>query len=234
MPSATRCRPAATPGSCWPGSWACPENDRRALIARALDWAAGPGRDHSGAAWLAPLADRHPGDAGVLAPLLLNAIELRPGEAMYLPPGELHAYLHGTGLELMANSDNVLRGGLTSKHVDPRELLATLADRSGPVEILRPEPISEALAVYRTPAPEFELGVIALSGAGAVEVAADHGVEILLCLDGDCEIAGQGQPPLALDRGDSAFVPHAAPAYALRGSGRVYRARPGSSASSSA
>ena len=72
------------------------------------------------------LSERYPGDAGVLAALLLNLVVLAPGEALYLPAGNLHAYLSGAGVELMANSDNVLRGGLTSKHVDVAELLRVL------------------------------------------------------------------------------------------------------------
>ena len=72
------------------------------------------------------LSERYPGDAGVLAALLLNLAVLAPGEALYLPAGNLHAYLSGAGVELMANSDNVLRGGLTSKHVDVAELLRVL------------------------------------------------------------------------------------------------------------
>ncbi|WP_016934666.1 mannose-6-phosphate isomerase, class I, partial [Rhodococcus sp. R1101] len=72
------------------------------------------------------LADFYPGDAGVLASLLLNRITLQPGEGLYLDAGNLHAYLHGMGVEIMANSDNVLRGGLTPKHVDVPELLRVL------------------------------------------------------------------------------------------------------------
>ena len=83
--------------------------------------------------------DEYPDDIGVLSPLVLNLVCLRPGEAMYLPAGELHAYLHGTGIELMANSDNVLRGGLTPKHVDLDELLNVLTFKEKSVERLMPE-----------------------------------------------------------------------------------------------
>ena len=72
------------------------------------------------------LGERYPGDAGVLAAMLLNRMHLEPGEAIYLPAGNLHAYLRGVGVEVMANSDNVLRGGLTPKHVDVPELLRVL------------------------------------------------------------------------------------------------------------
>lgn len=114
------------------------------------------------AANLVELAKRYPSDPGVLCALLLNHIKLNPGEGIYLDAGQLHAYVRGFGVEIMANSDNVLRGGLTSKHIDVPEL----------VRILTFEPLQEPLAVcrqvdglpdgvkgftYQTPAPEFVL-----------------------------------------------------------------------------
>ena len=84
------------------------------------------------------LGERYPGDAGVLAALLLNRVSLAPGEAIFLPAGNLHTYLHGVGLEVMANSDNVLRGGLTPKHVDVPELLRVLDFTPTTEETLRP------------------------------------------------------------------------------------------------
>src|SRR5690606_7943108 len=97
-------------------------------------------RHDARAAWVRELAARHPGDLGAFAPLYLHLVELAPGQALFLPARELHAYLRGAGLELMASSDNVLRGGLTPKHVDVPELLATL--RFEPVEpaIIDPVP----------------------------------------------------------------------------------------------
>ena len=83
------------------------------------------------------LGERYPGDPGVLASLLLNRITLQPGQALYLPGGNLHAYLSGVGIEIMANSDNVLRGGLTPKHVDVAELMRVLDFAAGDVPVLR-------------------------------------------------------------------------------------------------
>jgi len=74
--------------------------------------------------WINKLNERYPGDIGVLSPLFLNLVEVKPGEALFLRAGQLHAYLQGVGIELMANSDNVLRGGLTPKHIDVAELLS--------------------------------------------------------------------------------------------------------------
>src|SRR6201988_3381865 len=84
------------------------------------------------------LGERYPGDAGVLASMLLNRISLKPGEAIYLPGGNLHSYLHGVGVEVMANSDNVLRGGLTPKHVDVPELLRVLDFTPASADSLHP------------------------------------------------------------------------------------------------
>ena len=96
------------------------------------------------------LSERYPGDAGVLAALLLNRVTLAPGEALFLPAGNLHAYLSGAGVELMANSDNVLRGGLTPKHVDVPELLRVLDFTAAPPPV-QPRPAGRRLGPLRHP-----------------------------------------------------------------------------------
>src|SRR5262249_38765022 len=106
--------------------WTLDAATRRTSIASPVEWARPRASDDPPPRWVMTLADRYPEDVGVLAPLLLNVVALSPGESMYLPAGELHSYLDGVGLEIMANSDNVLRGGLTAKHVDVPELLRTL------------------------------------------------------------------------------------------------------------
>src|SRR4029079_18803021 len=112
------------------------------------------------------LGERYPGDAGVLASMLLNRISLKPGEAIYMPAGNLHAYLHGVGVEVMANSDNVLRGGLTPKHVDVPELLRVLDFTPTAESALRPRSTREGIEiVYDTPAPEFAVSLLRLDGA---------------------------------------------------------------------
>ena len=111
------------------------------------------------------LGERYPGDAGVLAALLLNRITLAPGEAIFLPAGNLHTYLRGFGVEVMANSDNVLRGGLTPKHVDVPELLRVL-DFAPTTEAQLRTPIRrEGFGlIYETPADEFAVALLALDG----------------------------------------------------------------------
>ena len=171
---------------------------------------------------LVRLAERYPGDPAVIAALLLNRVALRPGEALYTPPGQLHAFVSGAGVELMASSDNVLRAGLTTKHVDVDELLAAGDLRPAPPARVPPRPAGPAEQVYPTPAEEFELSVIDLQPGGAF--APRRGPEILLLLGDGARLRWPGGT-LALRRGDAVFVPAAVPTYEARGAGRLYRAR---------
>ncbi len=156
------------------------------------------------------LGERYPGDAGVLAALLLNRISLAPGEAIFLPAGNLHSYLRGFALEVMANSDNVLRGGLTPKHVDVPELLRVL-DFSPTAEAqLRPPIRREGLElVYDTPTEEFAVALLVLDGdqlGHQVDASTRHeGPQILLCADGATTVHGKSGS-LILERGAAAWV----------------------------
>jgi mannose-6-phosphate isomerase len=205
--------------------WTLSEPARARAIASAVRWAGRGGGADRAAHWVSALAGRYPSDIGVLAPLLLNVVELAPGEAMFLGPGELHAYLEGVGIEIMANSDNVLRGGLTRKHVDVRELLRTLAFRAGPIERLRARAVGSGESCYDTPAEEFALGVVEVRPDRAWTAARGHGIEILLCTAGSGRIAGAGVHAVA--RGDCFVVPAAAPAYVVEGSLTLFRAASG-------
>lgn len=175
--------------------------------------------------WLRKLGEAYPDDLGVLAPLFLNLLELRPGEALFLPAGELHAYLCGTAVEVMANSDNVIRGGLTQKHTDVAALIETLTFDSNLPEVRTPCETGTLARRYETPAREFELSLLAL-GPGRGFVSADpRSIEILFCYAGEAVLTGEGGvPPLALARGDAAVVPAAAGAYTLTGNATLYRA----------
>lgn len=174
--------------------------------------------------WVKKLVAAHPGDASALAPLYLNLVTLDPGEALFLPAGELHAYLEGTALEIMANSDNVLRGGLTPKHVDVQELLSVLVFDAPPLELLTAEAEGPGVSRFRTPAREFELAFVELAADRPHESGSGRGVEILLQLEGSCRIEAQGTA-VTLERGRSVLVPAAVPSYALVGAGRLARAR---------
>jgi mannose-6-phosphate isomerase len=156
------------------------------------------------------LGERYPGDAGVLAALLLNRITLSPGEAIFLSAGNLHAYLRGVGLEVMANSDNVLRGGLTPKHVDVPELLRVLNFTPTPEPQLRAPTHRDGLGlVYDTPAEEFAASMLTLGDAQLgheVDAPSRHdGPQILLCTEGSTTVSGKSGA-LTLSHGAAAWV----------------------------
>ena len=127
------------------------------------------------------LAAMYPGDPSVLVTLLLNRVQLQPGEAVFLGPGNLHAYLHGFGVEIMGASDNVVRGGLTVKHIDVEELLSVLRYQPLADPVVRP--VEEQPGRWRYPTPEgpFELWRFEVSGS-LTHTA--EGRELLLCTDG--------------------------------------------------
>ncbi|MGF1599343.1 MAG: mannose-6-phosphate isomerase, class I [Acidimicrobiales bacterium] len=151
-------------------------------------------------AWTAELAAVHPGDIGVVVALLLNHVELTPGEAMFLCAGNLHAYLRGAGVELMANSDNVVRGGLTVKHVDIEEL-ATVVDTT-PAEAPVERPAGPCHR-YHSPVPEFSLTRI---DAGTTADFEPRGPEIVLVTDGSARLAASAGEELVVARGGAALI----------------------------
>jgi mannose-6-phosphate isomerase len=156
------------------------------------------------------LGERYPGDAGVLASLLLNRLRLEPGEALYMPAGNLHSYLRGVGFEVMANSDNVLRGGLTPKHVDVPELLRVLDFTPATDESLHPALEQDGFELqYRTPATEFAVSVLTLDGDNLgheVDAPCRHeGPQILVCVQGPVVVRAKSDT-LTLERGSAAWV----------------------------
>ena len=176
--------------------------------------------------WIAPLARHYPSDIGVLSPALMNVIRLQPGQALFLAAGVLHSYLEGTGIEIMANSDNVVRGGLTPKPVDILELMKLLNFDRQEIQVVRGDSISPTEKIYRTPAREFSLSLIELRGAQAFQSGAARNVEILLCIYGNAQIrdAASGKNVLELPQGSSALVPACAPVYCITGPARIYKA----------
>ncbi|KAA1250354.1 mannose-6-phosphate isomerase, class I [Mycobacterium simiae] len=156
------------------------------------------------------LGERYPGDAGVLAALLLNRINLAPGEAIFLPAGNLHTYLRGFALEVMANSDNVLRGGLTPKHVDVPELLRVLDFAPTAESKLRPAIRRHGLErIYDTPTDEFAVALLVLDHdqlGHEVDAPSSHqGPQILLCTEGSTTVHGKSTS-LTLKHGMAAWV----------------------------
>lgn len=190
-----------------------PQPDLDVLIPAVLEGAVSYIR--SGATEFAPefravleLGERYPGDAGVLAALLLNRISLKCGEGIFLPAGNLHSYLQGMAMEVMANSDNVLRGGLTPKHVDVPELLRVLDFT--PVVDARVRTRRDGIElVYETPTAEFAASVLILDGddlGHEVDVPSCHdGPQVLVCTEGSVIVRAKSDEVL-MQRGAAAWV----------------------------
>ena len=175
--------------------------------------------------WILRLHDAYPSDVGILSPAFLNLVRLEPKEAMFLAAGEPHAYLEGVGIELMANSDNVLRGGLTPKHVDVPQLLDVLTFKPCAAPRLSPRQVSETEWVYDTPAPEFRLSLIRVSKSSPHVAPCRHSADILLCTDGGMTVSDEKEHDvLTLEKGASALLPAVMGAYRLHGDGVCYRA----------
>jgi len=170
------------------------------------------------------LADAYPGDPGIVVSLMLNLVTLSRGEVLYLPAGNIHAYVEGLGIELMAASDNVLRGGLTPKHVDVPELLSVLDFSPVPVPYLAPVVLRGGISVYTPDVPDFALAVV----SGAVEGAeyALAGPSIALCTAGSFDLVGAGAS-VTLSRGDAVLVTADEGTLAISGSGDLFVAGPG-------
>jgi len=153
-------------------------------------------------------------DRGLFSVFLLNLVHLRPGEAIYLDAGTLHAYLEGTGVEIMASSNNVLRGGLTEKHVDIPELLSTIVFEGEEATVLEAERVGPGEWRYDTPAPEFELRRVEDGCVGAPA----HGPEILIVTEGELKVDA-----IVLKKGQSVWIPPDS-GYAVSGAGVAYKA----------
>ncbi|MFW6288897.1 MAG: mannose-6-phosphate isomerase, class I [Spirochaetota bacterium] len=174
--------------------------------------------------WVLRIAEEHPGDIGVLSPLLFNVFSLQPGEATYQPAGVLHAYLHGVGAELMANSDNVLRGGMTVKHVDVDELMKVGRFRSEAPVVLVGDPVEGSSCreiEYPTPFSEFAFSRLVAGPECRVPVGT---AQILFCHEGPLRLRCDGVE-LELSAGESVFVDATSNSLEVLGAGEVFRAR---------
>ncbi|MFF4094851.1 mannose-6-phosphate isomerase, class I [Streptomyces sp. NPDC001834] len=166
----------------------------------------------------ARIAHHFPGDPGILAAMLLNYVELQPGEALFLGAGVPHAYLDGLGVEIMANSDNVLRCGLTPKHIDVSELLRVVRFEPTEADVLRPEASPSGEELYETPVDEFRLSRFDLSPAAEPVDLTRDAPQILLCTAGAPKAGTIGLTP-----GASVFVP-AGEKTEVSGTGTLFRA----------
>lgn len=165
------------------------------------------------------LANEYPGDPGIAISLLLNRVRLAAGEALFLPAGNIHAYLGGLGVELMSSSDNVLRGGLTPKHVDVAELMSVLVFEPLPVPYLVPATPAAGLSVFD---PEgAELALARLAGETVEAALRPVGAAILLCTAGAFTVSGAGSEH-AIERGQFLLATPDEGALTLSGSGDLF------------
>ena len=195
-------------------SWVIERVTALAASAIALDSAYARSFETVGA-----LAEAYPGDPGIVISLLLNRVRLRRGESLYLAAGNIHAYLEGLGIELMAASDNVLRGGLTPKHIDVAELLEVLDFTPIAPPRLEPERVGEGVEVFRPDVPDFVLYRVEARGAQAPDAAGSDAAgsdaaSAPITLDGPAIVLAEGGEVLvtgasgaaSVARGDSLYV----------------------------
>jgi len=174
------------------------------------------------------LAAEYPGDPGIVLALLLNRVSLKRGEALYLPAGNMHAYLSGLGVELMAASDNVLRGGLTPKHIDVAELVAVTQCQPLAVPALSPLVLAAGVHQFAPGVPDFALLQLSLDDAlnGGHAAVTFDGPAILICTAGEISLVGQ-QSSGVMQRGDFFFVTPDEGVVNFHGFGEIFAARQG-------
>jgi mannose-6-phosphate isomerase len=198
------------------GLMALDDTARKVLVESVVEAA----RELRGYELAVALGDRYPGDIGVVVALLLNRVRLAPGEAVWMPAGNLHAYLHGTGVEVMAASDNVLRGGLTPKYVDVPELLRVLRFEVLADPVVRPVSVAPGLVTWPVPVDDFALHR-AVSAGGTITLPG-NGPRIVLCLRGEVHV-DDGAGAVTLTGGRAAFGAAGRTA-TLSGTGEAYQA----------
>lgn len=218
-----------------------PEDDRPALVMEIVDQAqrllrtAGTQQgsplspaDRRALTWVCRLSSYYPKDPLVAAPFLLDLVRLEPGEVLFIPAGAPHAYLYGLGVEIMANSDNVLRAGLTHKHVAVEEMLHIVDGDSRPARDVPVRWLSPYEVAWLPPADEFQLTRIWMTDATPVTAFPGiAGPQVLLCTSGPVQVSCPGRT-MTLSPGESAFVgATGAGTISLTGPGEVFRASAG-------
>lgn len=169
------------------------------------------------------LAKHYPGDPGVVASLLMNPVTLRPGEALFVSAGTIHAYLKGLAVEIMATSDNVLRAGLTPKHVDVPELLKILNPAASPPTRIAPERVSKSVSTFYAPVDDFELSSIRLKDASSSQNVRGFGPRTILCLSGAATLETRSEAKV-IKAGQAVFVPASDGKLSIRGVGHLVQA----------
>ena len=193
------------------------------IIAAATDAASDEFRDEL--ELVRHLQSHYPGDPGIVVAMLLNLVILRRGQGVFVPAGVLHAYIEGLGVEIMAASDNVLRGGLTPKHIDVAELTAILDPRPGPAPVL--DPAAGTARTFTGGVPDFVLTQVTADPSAAVEVRM-NGIAIAVATSGEVEITGADtQDRLTLRPGSAALITPNEGSVSISGSGEAFIAEPG-------
>lgn len=206
--------------------WESPEALKQQLVADILAYAEANRAESARNDWLVNIHSHFPGDPGLISAALLNLVLLQPGEAMYLPARQLHAYLQGVGVELMANSDNVLRGGLTAKYVNVPELLQILHFEEKSLEILHPQKVVSGEQIYRTPTREFSLSRLQLSSGKTNRDFLNSSVAIMLCVRGQGRISDpSGTLQLSFKKGQSFLISASVDRFQLQGDADLFAAR---------
>lgn len=203
-------------------------DDRRHLVDEVLGAAVNhldaPGELGVFARTAVEIDEFFPSDPGILAALLLNRFSLEPGQALALSPGVMHSYLRGTCIEVMANSDNVLRGGLTGKHIDVDALLHVVDFTPGPSDVLLPSG-SDGTYIYPTSFEEFELWLLQPTDGDTLQVPREDSGRICLVTSGSFELTGDSDP-IVLTAGHAVFVA-AEEVVVAQGEGRLFVAATG-------
>ena len=201
----------------WAVEWALSGENARALVSE-ISTAGALTKDEL----LIELARDYPGDPGIVVALLLNRVTLRRGQALYLPAGNMHAYIRGLGIEIMAASDNVLRGGLTSKHVDVPELLSVVKTDVLPVPLLEAVQVSPGVDIFEPYVPDFSLAHVHLEGdITQTQAIVLRRHAIVTCTSGKLYIAGH-ESDIELSQGQHAFISAEEQAITVRGVGELF------------
>ena len=169
------------------------------------------------------MAGTFAGDPGIAAALLLNPVTLQPGEALFVPAGSVHAYISGLGVEVMASSDNVLRAGLTPKHIDVPEMLACVDYVAAPPVRPAPEYLSRATRAYYAPVDDFELMVTTVVAADGRLPVPGRGPRILLAVEGAMTLVTQADSQ-TLAQGEAVFIGADERSLSVEGEGTLIQA----------
>jgi mannose-6-phosphate isomerase len=169
----------------------------------------------------------YPGDPGIVLALLMNHVHLEPGQALFLPAGNIHAYLSGLGVEVMAASDNVLRGGLTQKHIDIDELEKVVDFSPGRIPLVQPRELSSGLVQYPCNTDDFLLYKVEPSGERLMADLQLDGEAVFLCTAGEVSVSNSLDERVILRRGEAAYMSAEARFFSVSGGGTVFLATSG-------